>query len=235
MRDRAIFGHYLTVPQGADFFAFPPPHLLRVLFSSHNGWFTWTPVTALGMAGLVLLAVRRPRLGLPLLSAVALQWITVASLSRSWHGHLFGMRTLTSCVTLVGVGLLGLLLWASGWRRLLIVALITACSAYTLLFAAQYRLDLVPKEDRLTARELLGDRLQPVRAWRRRGAWAEARGLIDRDPARAAVRAQQAIGRHGPDRNLLGLLAEARQRAGDEPGRVRAQAELQRLLDARLY
>jgi hypothetical protein len=231
---KAIFGRFLTIPQGTDFFAFPPPHLLRVLFSSQNGWITWTPAVLLGLIGLVLLARRQPRLGLPMMAAVALQWAMVASLRRSWHGHLFGMRTLTSCVALVGVGLLVLFLRASPAGRVAVAVLLVLCSAYTFLFAAQYRLDMVPKEDRLTARELIGDKLSPRQAWRRRAAWDEARSVARQDPARGAALAEEAWARYGPDRNLLGLMAEAHGRAGDAEGRRRAEQELERLLAARL-
>jgi hypothetical protein len=235
MEWKAIFGSYLTVPQGADFFVFPPPHLLRVLVSSQNGWFTWTPIALLALVGLAWLAWWRPALGLPFLAAVALQWVTVSSLKRSWHGHLFAMRTLTSCVPLLGVGLLVLLIHASPAGRVVLGALIAACSAYTVLFAAQYRLDLVPKEDRLTAQELVGDKLSPRRAWQRRQAWQEASRVAERDPGRGAALAQEAVARYGPDRALLGLMAEGRGRAGDAAGRQQAEQELQRLLDARLY
>jgi hypothetical protein len=232
---KAIFGSFFAVPQGWDFFAFPPPHLWRVLVSSQNGWLTWTPAVALGLGGLVLLARRRPRLGVPLLAAVVLQWVMVASLVRSWHGHLFGMRTLTSCVVLVAAGLLVLLQHASPAGRGALGLFLAACSAYTLTFAAQYRLDMVPREDRLTLRELIGDRVAPGRAWERRRAWLEARSVAEGDPARGAALADEALARHGPDRRLLRVSIEAHGRTGDADGRRRAEQELQRLLDERLY
>ena len=232
---KAIFGSYLAVPQGRDFFAFPPPHLLRVLVSSQNGWLTWTPAVALGLGGLALLARRRPRLGLPMLAALAMQWVTVASLRRSWHGHLFGMRTLTSGVVLVAAGLLVLLLHASPAGRGALAGLLAACSVYTIVFAAHYRLDMVPREDRLTLRELVGDRILPWRAWERRRAWLEARSAAEGDPARGAVLADEALARYGPDRNLLRVSIDSHRRTGDAEGRRLAEQELQRLLDARLY
>jgi hypothetical protein len=49
----AIYGRYLVIQQGPDFLQFPPRYTLNVLFSSRHGWFVWTPVFGLCVAGLI--------------------------------------------------------------------------------------------------------------------------------------------------------------------------------------
>ena len=232
---KSLFGRYVTIPQGVDFFAFPPPHLGRVLASSQNGWFTWTPVAVIGVVGLLAGGRRRPGLAASLVAPIVLQWLLIGSLRDSWHGHLFGMRMLTSCAPLLGVGLLWLLLDGSRTRRAVVLALTTACGAYTFLFAVQYRLDLVPREDRLTAEELVWDKIRFLRALRRRAAERAIEARLEGDPAGSAKAADEAILAFGPDRRLLELLAEARGRSGDRDGQRAAEERLKEQLAARLF
>jgi hypothetical protein len=232
---KSLFGHYVAKTHESDFFAFPPPHLLDVLFSSQNGWFTWTPLTLLGIAGLVAAAARRRAVAVAFLVPVVLQWVLLSSLPDIWHGGFFGIRNLTSCTAILGVGLLWLVLASGSRARFAILGLAVLCAAYTVVFAAQYRLELVPRRDRLTLQEILWDKVQVGRVWHRRQAEKAGSARLETDPRETARSVEAAIEAYGPDRRLLQLLVKARDRAGDVEGRRRAEDALQRLLDSRLF
>ncbi len=205
-----------------------------MLFSSQNGWFTWTPLTLLGVAGLVA-ATRRRAVAVALLVPIVLQWALLSSLPDIWHGGFFGIRNLTSCTPLLGVGLFWLVLGAGARARALILGLAALSAAYTVVFAAQYRLELIPRRDRLTLQEMLWDKVQVGRVWHRRQAEKAGSARLDADPEGAAQSLQAAIDAFGADRRLLQLLVKARDRAGDLEGQRRAEDALQRLLDSRLF
>ena len=192
----AIYGRYLVIPQGSDFLQFPPRYTLNVLFSSRHGWFVWTPVVALGIAGLIYCVTTWPRLAISILFAIALQILFCASMPTNWHGGAsFSIRMLTNCVPAVSVGIM--LLALNGSRKALIglSGFGLFCIIYTLLFAAQYRLDLIPKDDQLTVRELLIDKVDlPAAIARQREYLAVQRTSETRqlgqtaDPGTAAAR-----------------------------------------------
>jgi hypothetical protein len=234
---RSLYGRWLTVPQGEGFFEFPPPHLLHVLVSTQHGWLTWTPAVALALIGCAYAARRAPRLITSLLVVVFLQVLLIGSLTYSWSGHWsFGMRFLTSLIPVLGIGLsIGLVTLG---RRLRIVAALLgiACAAFTMLFAVQYRLDLIPKDDRLTLQEYLTDKVRIRSALQRRQAVREIARLVKEDRAAEAVRlAEQARERFRPDRQMLEAELTLYAATGDTHRRDAAQAELVRLMSSRLF
>ena len=101
---REVYGVWLTIPQGEGFLQFPPAFTLKVLFSSQNGWFVWTPVTAIGVVGLLVGLRRCPMLFSGLLVALIAEIVLVGGV-RTWHGHWFGLRYLTSLAALVAAGI----------------------------------------------------------------------------------------------------------------------------------
>jgi hypothetical protein len=142
-----LYGHWLLVPQGAGFVSLPPRFILDVLFSDFHGWFLWTPLTLIGILGLISRLRERYTLIVPLLLTVALEVAVVGSMPTNWHcNDSFGIRALTSVVPIVGLGVMLILNDARPPRRALLAALCIICVAYTTLFAVQFRLDLVPRQ-----------------------------------------------------------------------------------------
>lgn len=93
-----------------------PVHALDVLVSFQRGLFTWSPLTLLGVVGLVALLWRNQRLGIVALTAFALQVIINGAVS-DWHaGWSYGMRRLTELYPFFVIGL-ALLLSAPGRLR----------------------------------------------------------------------------------------------------------------------
>jgi hypothetical protein len=105
------------------------PHALDVLASPEHGFLLWTPLAALAIAGLVVLAVRGPahvrRIGWCALLMVALQ-IYVSGSVESWTvAGAFGQRRFVALTILLTIGLAGLIAAVprGAWRPALGAAL----------------------------------------------------------------------------------------------------------------
>jgi hypothetical protein len=81
------------------------PHVAEQLFASNGGLFAWTPLAIVGVAGLVLLARREPRTGVPLLVTLAIGVWLLASNTVWWGGWSFGARRLTEAFSVLALGL----------------------------------------------------------------------------------------------------------------------------------
>lgn len=104
---KAIFGAYLTLPQGPGYLDWSAPHLKDVLFSANHGLFAWSPALLLGLIGLVLHLRRDPALaGGALLAFAALAWTNGSVTDWDWEGgDAFGARRFDVAVPLFAVGL----------------------------------------------------------------------------------------------------------------------------------
>jgi hypothetical protein len=165
---KVIYDRFFTIPQGSYFLQLPPHYMHLVLFSTNHGWFIWTPITALGVFGLFYGARKDIAFYWPCLLVIGLEVAVMGSMPTNWHNNeSFGIRSLTSCVPLIGLGLATLMRDLTPGFKAAVAGLIAACAVYTILFAVQYRLDLVPKIGPLTASELLWDKLSLRQAYRR--------------------------------------------------------------------
>ena len=114
---RSVYGDWVTTPQGPGFMWWSHPAIAETLLSSRNGLLPWAPLHALALVGLVVAAVRVPRLGVALLAGVLLQaWVNGAAWDW-WAGGSFGGRRFDSCFVAFAVGLGALLVWPAGERR----------------------------------------------------------------------------------------------------------------------
>jgi hypothetical protein len=165
---KVIYGRFFTIPQGPDFLHIPPQYMQLVLFSTNHGWFIWTPITALGVLGLLYGVRKATAFYWPCLLVIFLEVGVMGSMPTNWHNsESFGIRSLTSCVPLIGLGVATLLRDLGPAFKVVVTGLIGLCALYTILFAVQYRLDLVPKVGTLTTQELLWDKLSLRQAYRR--------------------------------------------------------------------
>jgi hypothetical protein len=86
-------------------FLWRSPVFLRVLFSSNHGLLSWTPLVAFALFGLLLFAIRLPRVGVPLLAA-ALAFYLFFSTFPDWAGiSSYGNRFFISATPLFILGL----------------------------------------------------------------------------------------------------------------------------------
>jgi hypothetical protein len=102
-----IFGQYVIVPQGEDFFTFQRPFLRDILISGFHGILPWSPIYAVCVVGLVLLLFRRGMRAVSLATlAVILAHVYICASTYSWHGAAsYGSRRMT---TLTPFAILGL-------------------------------------------------------------------------------------------------------------------------------
>jgi hypothetical protein len=97
------------------------PHALDVLASPEHGFFVWTPLAALAIAGLVVLALRGSaharRIGWCALLMVALQIYASGSVESWTVAGAFGQRRFVALTILLTIGLAALIATPRGlWR-----------------------------------------------------------------------------------------------------------------------
>ena len=167
---RIVFGHWLIAP-------FPVtahwnrPSLIQVLFSQDRGFFYWTPLAAIALAGYVPLsgmeraeastdssAFTAPKLWL-LLLAFLVHLYVVASV---WGGAVqlgaaFGFRQLTECGVLLAPALALLLGRATGRWFSWLVAGCCLAAVWNLLLICQYRYAYIPCEAGASFGELVSN------------------------------------------------------------------------------
>jgi hypothetical protein len=231
---KVIYDKYLTLPQGGGFIVFPPAHILDVLLSSRNGWFLWTPLVVLGLIGLVYAGIRVGREYLPWVVVVTLEIVVIGALA-TWHGYdSFSSRYLLTNTPVVAVGLLVLLTTLNTPLRRALIAAGVLCCVFTMLFAVQYRLYLIPTNQTLTFSEVFTDKLRPIQVRRRKLAARRAQQLLDQGDAAGAVRVLEEAASTGDDRDVLALMRRAYRAEGNEAMAKVADTRSQEFLDSRL-
>lgn len=158
LASRAINGYVGPHESVGNKMSWSSPHALEVLFSTDHGWFAWTPLALLGLAGLVLMAAGRSRatrpdaawVGVCALVAVALQ-VYINGAVESWTvAGAFGQRRFVELTPLLVLGLSALLTVGAATRGLwLAVACCVWWNLGLLLQFGTHRMD----RQRLTLRD----------------------------------------------------------------------------------
>jgi hypothetical protein len=141
----ALYGRFLTVPQGPGYMDWTAPHLADVLLSADHGLFAWTPLAWLGLAGLVVgwRGDRTLATG-ALLVLAATAWVNGSVTDWDWAaGDAFGARRFDLAMPFVAWGLAALLAAARPWLvrapLLLPAALLLALVAWNVGLIALFR------------------------------------------------------------------------------------------------
>jgi hypothetical protein len=104
---RSLFGSAFAAPQAAHGMDWSSPHLFDVLLSADRGLFTWTPVMALGVLGLLLGPVHRPFAAAGLAVFGASAWVNGGV--KDWAGaDAFGGRRFDLMVPVLAAGVAAL-------------------------------------------------------------------------------------------------------------------------------
>lgn len=234
---RYMFGRLLLVaPLSKGYFVFPPQFVPQVLFSSRAGWFLWTPLAFLGFCGLLMGLVKMTRVFLPWIVAFALEVALIGS-AVTWHGgDSFSSRYLTSGTPLISIGLITILCLSTAGIRRIAIAGIVACCMFAALFALQFRLDLVPRDDQLTVAECFTDKLRLPQVRRRKLVVQKAQDLMQQGSPEAAVQSLEDAARtYGVDRDLLSVLAKAYRKSGREAEADSIDKQRQALMASKLF
>lgn len=135
---QTLYGRPFAVPQGQSFMRWTEPALIQVLLSDNHGLLTWTPVVAVCLAGLVLLAKRDALIGTAAILFVLVSWYVNAAVADWWAGEAFGARRFVSCVPVFALGLAALIArWAPAERTLIAIGAVAV--AHTFLLLVQYQ------------------------------------------------------------------------------------------------
>jgi hypothetical protein len=168
----ALHGHLGPSDVVARKMTWTSPHGLEVLFSPAHGFFAWTPIALLAIAGLVLLAMGRtptsspspgitdpaPRddaawLGLLALILIALQ-AYISGAVESWTvAGSFGQRRFVGLTPILTLGVAALLAWASTPKgRLAVSVLLALCVWWNIGLMVQFGTHTMDRQ-RLTLRQ----------------------------------------------------------------------------------
>ena len=127
------------------------PHALEVLGSPEHGFFLWTPLAALALAGLVVLAVRGQaqvrRIASCALLMVALQIYVTGSVESWTVAGAFGQRRFVALTILLTIGLAGLVAAVSrtAWRPAL-GAMMAVCVWWNVALIAEFGTGLMNRQ-----------------------------------------------------------------------------------------
>jgi hypothetical protein len=102
--DRLFFQRWLPASAPNISFDFLHPRLLDMLFSTHHGWLSWTPLVVLALVALPLVIRRLGWFAVTLALLCVLDVYLNASLSDWWGGSAFGARRLTDQSLLLALG-----------------------------------------------------------------------------------------------------------------------------------
>ncbi len=112
-----LYGRPVAMPQGPEWMRWTAPFVPQVLFSDWHGLLTWTPIVALGLAGLPLVAsgassttgeapMRERRvIALACGAAFLASLYANASVTEWWAGEAYGARRFVSCFPIFTLGL----------------------------------------------------------------------------------------------------------------------------------
>jgi len=143
---KALNGHFgpsRLVTRKMSWYA---PHALDVLASMSHGFFFWTPLAVLALAGLALMAIKNQqggdarRVGALAILMTALQ-VYVGGSVQSWDvAGAFGQRRFVALTVLLVVGLTALLVraWRPPSRRAAAAAAVAICLWWNLALIAQF-------------------------------------------------------------------------------------------------
>jgi len=146
---KAITGHYIFFSYGAEegTFYFLHPHILESLFSYKKGWFVYTPMMLLAVAGIPLLWKRLPQFFLPVLLLLLSMIYVQSSWWSWWFGGGFGLRAYIDIYGVMAVPLAVMaeviLLRGRKVVRVAGTALIIALVAFQLVNTYQYRKSII--------------------------------------------------------------------------------------------
>jgi hypothetical protein len=124
------------------------PHALQVLFSPEHGFFVWTPLALLALAGLVRLVRQDRQVGICLLGMVALQ-IYVGGSVESWTvAGAYGQRRFIALTAALVIGYAGAAdaLRASPPARRILVAVTVLAVYWNLALIAEFSVGLMDRQ-----------------------------------------------------------------------------------------
>lgn len=159
----ALNGNYLPARDVTQKFTFDGAHIGDILFSSLHGLFSWTPVTLLAVAGLVLLWRRDKITAVAFGLTFAAEVYLLGSFSTWFGGAAFGMRRFVNCTVLFVVGLALLI---DELRKRISLRILAGAGGvfivWNLFFIVQFATGLIPRAEPIDLSRFVYDQIFTV-------------------------------------------------------------------------
>jgi len=104
-----ITGSYVCYSYGDEGFNFAAPHIADGLFGFRKGWFVYTPMAAVAIAGLFSFRKSRPHVLLPVAVFLGVMIYVVFSWREWWYGGSFGCRPMVEVLAVLALPLAALI------------------------------------------------------------------------------------------------------------------------------
>jgi predicted Zn-dependent protease len=120
--------------------------------------------------------------------------------------------------------------------RVAVIAVTPLLCLFTSLFAVQFRLDLIPRHERLTIAECFTDKLNLVQARRRKVAVQQAEALLQQGLTDSAVKSlEQTANTYGRNRDVLNAMRKAYRAAGNTAEAENTEWQWEALQQSRMW
>ncbi|MCH7826161.1 MAG: hypothetical protein IH849_15300 [Acidobacteria bacterium] len=143
---RMLHGTFGPPPFIVDKFESLPIHAGEVLFSGFHGLFSWSPITLIGVLGLLALSARSGRVALALAVVFVVQVMIIGSYDTWWGGASFGARRFINCMPIFAIGLASLLTGLRSRAYRVAVGGIVVLILWNFGLAVQYSTGLIPRD-----------------------------------------------------------------------------------------
>ena len=159
---RLLHGTFGPTPFVVDKFEPWPVHAVSVLLSGFHGLFSWSPITLVGVLGLLALARRNGRVALALALVFAAEVAVIGSYDTWPGGASFGARRFINCTPIFAIGLAALLdrLRPTGHR--VAVAGIVLAIVWNFGLAVQYSTGIIPRDQPVSMRTIVRNQFLEV-------------------------------------------------------------------------
>jgi hypothetical protein len=160
---KALYGTFVTIPQGSDFVVWSQPKIIPILISTRHGLLSWHPIFILALLGIIPLWKRDKVLAMVVTFVFIAELYVNSSVSDWWASSSFGGRRFTSMIPFFSISLTAVLV-AFRDKLKWFLALIVLLTIWNGLSLIQFYLGFVSTEQALTLREMTVDRLLiPIR------------------------------------------------------------------------
>jgi len=133
-----VTGDWIHFSYEEEGFNFLDPQIWNGLFSYRKGWFLYTPVAFIGVAGLILLAKKQARLAVIIAIYLAINIYVVFSWCNWPYGGSFGCRALIESIAVVAIPLTMLTDWVFAKKKIALnIILLTVFAFFITLNAFQ--------------------------------------------------------------------------------------------------
>lgn len=143
-----ITGNWLCYSYGNEGFIFTEPKVIEGLFGYRKGWFVYTPMAFVGIAGFIALYRTDRKIALPIIVYLCLMIYIVFSWWSWWYGGSFGARALIDYLPLLALPMAALFLKLHNrkWIVYPSFSLITALIILNIFQSYQYSKGIIDPE-----------------------------------------------------------------------------------------